>query len=176
MTPPTRAVGCVLGAAASILILSGCFGVPSDDAEPATPSPAASVSASPSPTQQPLTIPERTAGELSRIVFAAEGLEGVPTSEGEIGDAPMPGVNYTVEAVCTTRAGVPAVQAQLLVSTTDDPQAPVMTGTLTCDGDPWLMSGEIPSASPVQATFGVTDGINEGYVRILPTEEYVSSQ
>ena len=171
MTPRTRIAVCFAAAAASALVLTGCLGIETDGLEPTPTAAEEAPSPMPTPEPTPLTIPEHTAGELSRVVYTKKGADGVPTSTGEINAAPLVGVEYTVEAVCIPLPGEPRAEASFAVSTTDDAHAPLMSGTTVCDGDPWLMSGEIVSDTPPQVSFTATDGVDEAYVRILPTEE-----
>lgn len=175
MTHLLRLGSAIFVAAASVLVLAGCIGIQTDELEPVPAVTEEAPSPTPAPEPTPLAVPERTPGELGRVVYTNQGAEGVPESSGEISAAPLPGVEYTVEAVCSTLPGERTARASFSVSTTDDEKGLLMSGTVVCDGDPWLMSGEMSTENPPQISFTATDGVDEAYARILPTEEFLGS-
>ena len=116
-----------------------------------------------------LGIPERADGELARVVYLQAGPDGVPTSPSEILGAPT-----TADAVYMLEAGCVPLTAPVMVgyviTTADDEQREVSSGTFTCDGTAVGNSGPLGTAAPVQIAFTSTDGVWQAYARLVPAD------
>lgn len=163
MIPARVAATCGL-AAASAVLLAGCFG----PAPSASPSPSDSAPASAAPAPVDLEFPDRAEGELARVTFLHEGPDGVPTSPSEVLAAPEIGPDYLLDAQCSPLAD--PVEVGYSVNTADEEQVEVSAGTFTCNGTPIGNTGPIGTDKPVQIVFTTTDGVWQAYARLIPAD------
>jgi len=148
---------------ASALCLTGCFGPPQPSPQPSAQRLAAAL---PSPTATPLAVPTHAPDELARTVFTAEGPDGTPATSGEVFAAPVPGVDYAVNVVCTSASGATPLAFQ--IRSADPHSTLLMGGAITCDGTPVADVGELATDAPPQIVLGSTEGVSEAFVSVTP--------
>ncbi|WP_405374781.1 MULTISPECIES: hypothetical protein [unclassified Microbacterium] len=176
LSMPRRLTVVAAVAGLSAVTLTGCISTTEVQPE-GSPSaaPSASAAPTPSPTWEgvaaPFEVPAESEGEISRVVFTADGPDGVPTSEVQIFEAVQPGVTYTLEYDCRP-TGMPVpfmISWSTVTPEGSTPNAePAGRHAAECAGPAEVTGLTLEPGAPLQLSAFELDAVETAWARLTP--------
>ena len=145
------------------LLVSGCSVAADDQGAAPADSPTATTTRIPTPTPTPLTFPPVSDDEIARAEFRDPGPDGIPQGNS-ISSNLVEADKVSIVGDCIgTRA-----RYELFTASVDTERRSLTSGVMQC-GDP--IRNDIAGlgyTGPVQLSFTDTNGVSEGWVRVVP--------